>query len=76
MELVILLPTMDTLRDFHGAPPWMNFLQCYHLIIKSTINLSKNQGSVVARHVELESAENLGSVTSSSKQPSFLTKDA
>jgi hypothetical protein len=30
---------MDTLRDFHGAPPWMNFLQCYHLIIKSTIKL-------------------------------------
>jgi len=41
MQIVMLQPTMDTLRDFHSAPPWMNFPQCYHLTIKSTINSSK-----------------------------------
>jgi len=42
MKLVILQPTMDTLGYFHSVPPWMNFLQCYHLTIKSAINSSKN----------------------------------
>ena len=43
---------MDTLRDFHGASPWIVFAQYYHLIVKSTINSSKNEGSVMVRYVE------------------------
>jgi hypothetical protein len=29
---------MDALRDFHGAPPMMDFLLRYHGVIISTIN--------------------------------------
>jgi hypothetical protein len=42
---------MDTLRDFHGTPPWMNFSQCYHLTIKSTTNSFQNERPLLARYV-------------------------
>jgi len=53
MELVILLPTVDTLRDFHGAPPVMDFSLCYHRVIISTTNFLANQDSVMARYSPL-----------------------
>ena len=53
MKLVILQPTMDTLKDFHGTPPWINFPQCYHLTIKSTTNSFQNERPLLASYVQL-----------------------
>jgi hypothetical protein len=59
---------MDTLSEFHGAPPWMNFPQCYHLTIKSTINPSKNYISVLARYVHFEGIEGARDVVLASER--------
>jgi hypothetical protein len=58
MQVVILQPIMDTMRDFHSAPPWMNFPQCYHTIIISTINSWTESPSVLARYVQLLAQNN------------------
>ena len=53
MKLVILLPTLDSLRDFHKAPPLWDLSQCYHRVIISTTNSLKDGVSDLASYVQL-----------------------
>ena len=50
MKLVIFLPTMDSLRNFHKAPPLLDLSQWYHRVIISTTNFFENGVSDLARY--------------------------
>jgi len=43
---------MDALRDFHGAPPSMDFSKYYQMVTISTINSLENWASDLASYVE------------------------
>jgi hypothetical protein len=63
---------MDTLKDFHSAPPWMNFLQYYHLTIISTINSWTKALSVLARYFAFDPKTSLSGWFHSGSVPENL----